>query len=267
MTKIFGILNITDDSFSDGGKFNSTDLAVEQALKMEKEGADVIDIGAESTRPNAKTIEHNDEWSKIEPVLEALTKKLKIPISVDTRNFYTAARAIKNGAKIINDVSGLSDKFILHLVQEFECEAVFMHSLTVPANKKVTLPHDSDPIEELKIWLRKKEEQFKALGIKKEKMIFDPGIGFGKTSEQSLEIISRIEELKDLGFKILVGHSEKSFLTKFTDKPAGKRLEETILVSSFLATKKIDYVRVHNVFANKKSLEITQKLNFDCNEV
>ena len=257
MTKIVGILNVTPDSFSDGGKFLSVKKAIKHLEKMIKDGADVIDIGAQSTRPNAKIISAKEEWKRLEPILKEIKKKkYKIKISIDSYNHETISKALDSGIDIINDVSGLKSSQMKKLAARSGKKVIFMHSLSIPADKKITFSDNVDVIVELDKWLKKKISELKKAGIKKNNMIFDPGIGFGKTAEQSLDIIINISEFKKHGIKILVGHSEKSFLSLFTDKPAGKRGRETKMFSALLAGDGVDYLRVHDVKGNKRAINV-----------
>lgn len=253
MTKIFGILNITPDSFSDGGKYFNQENAVKYFEKMIAEGADVIDVGAQSTRPNADIIPQKEEWQRLENFFRIISKKkYDVEISLDSCNPETVEKALGFNIDYINDVSGFKDDRMKKLAANSGKKIIFMHSLTIPADKKIYISENEDVIDILSKWLEKKILELSQSSIKKENMIFDPGIGFGKTARQSLEIIMNIERFKKFGIKILVGHSEKSFLSLFTDKPAGQRGEETRRFTKILAEKSVDYIRVHNVLENKK---------------
>lgn len=259
--KIFGILNVTPDSFSDGGKFNSVESAYKKLESLASEGADIIDIGAESTRPDAKTLSPDEEWQRLKPVLEIIKKEnVKTPISIDSRNHETLAKALDCGISYVNDVSGLQDEKIISLIKKYDVKAIFMHSLTIPADKNINIPENEDAVPLLKIWAKNKIENLIKSGVKGKALIFDPGIGFSKTAKQSFEIIKRISEFNDLNIPILVGHSEKSFLSLFTDKPAGERNIETNVITSYLASKNVDYIRVHNVSEAKRAIKISSEL-------
>ncbi len=254
MTKIVGILNITPDSFSDTGKFFDAGSAVDQFNKMVKEGADVVDIGAQSTRPGAAKLSAEKEWERLEPVLKAIDNNHGIEISIDSFYPEVIKRSLDYNISIINDVSGFSLSEMKKLAASSGKQIIFMHSLTIPADKNILIPESVDIIEYLSNWLESKISELEEAGIKKDKMIFDPGIGFGKSAKQCEEIIMNIEKFKKYGVKILVGHSEKSFLTLFTDKPAGQRGDETKRFSSILAGKGVDYIRVHDVEGNKNAI-------------
>lgn len=244
---LFGIINITPDSFSDGG-VNFTPLqALDNIQKMIDEGADIIDIGAESTRPNAISVSPEEEWIRLEPVLKELIGT-KIPISIDTRNAQTAKKAIACGAKFINDVTGFSAPEMVTAVRDSQVKLIVMHSLSVPADRSIVLPTDKDPVEVIIAWAEKRLADLLSAGIAKDRLIFDPGIGFGKNAEQSKLIIEHVEKFRVLGVPIFIGHSRKSFLGENADDNG------TIKISRYLAEKKIDYLRVHNVYRHRLEL-------------
>lgn len=255
-TKIVGILNITPDSFSDGNLFMTPEKAIKMAKTLKKDGADIIDIGAESTRPGAKNIGQKEEWRRLNKILKILTKNNFI--SVDTRHQKTADSALKLGVLWINDVSGFADKKMIAVAKKYKSDVVIMHNLGIPANPKKTIPEKSDTIKIIYNWAKKKISALEKSGIKKEKIIFDPGIGFGKTAEQSLAIIKSVENFNSLGVRIMIGHSRKSFLKLFTDKPPEERDVETAAISAFLSGK-VDYIRVHNVRVNLAALKNPEK--------
>jgi 2-amino-4-hydroxy-6-hydroxymethyldihydropteridine diphosphokinase/dihydropteroate synthase len=252
-TKIFGILNLTPDSFSDGGK-NPT---IDDAHELITQGAFAVDIGAESTRPNAETISLDEEWNRLKPFLDS-TKD--ITISLDTRNYETAKKALNYPCvKYLNDVCGFNDQRMLEHAAQSGVEIIVMHSLTVPADKNIVL--QTPVIPTLKSWMRERYEALTKAGITPEKIIFDPGIGFGKTAEQSQEIIRNAADFADfahkLGCKILYGHSRKRFL----NVPMEKRDIETAAISRYLCGANVDFIRVHNVEINQKTINGESVLN------
>ncbi len=260
MTKLVGILNITPDSFSDGGEFFSPNEAISRAKKMVAEGASVIDIGAESTRPGAKLLSHEEEWKRLKEIIPAIRRELPdITLSLDTRHVETIEKSLEYGINWVNDVSGFSDPKMLSLFQSHKnLKLVLMHSMGVPADPKITI--NSDPMREVLEWTQKKLEWLKENYIDRERIIFDPGIGFGKTKEQSLELIKNMGKFNEFKTKIMVGHSRKSFLTLFTNKPAENRDTETLAVTAYLALLNIDYLRVHNVAKNMQVVKVMQGL-------
>ncbi|MEZ5691462.1 MAG: dihydropteroate synthase [Rickettsiales bacterium] len=251
MTKLVGIINVTPDSFSDGGSSYQAEDAVSNIKKLVADGADIIDIGAESTRPNAIPIPADEEWARLEPVL-SLISGVDIKVSVDTYHPQTAKSSLNIGVGWINDVSGLANIEMVDVVKDSDCKLVVMHSLTVPANKNVTMEVDCDPVEVVLRWAERCFSDLEAQGIKKDRIIFDPGIGFGKTAKQSYQIIEGVSNFKELGVPILVGHSRKSFMgVKAVD---GDIDDETIKISKFLIENGVDYLRVHNVKRHKEIL-------------
>ncbi len=255
--RLAGIVNVTPDSFSDGGMFVTPQDAVDRVETLFTQGASVVDIGAESTRPNATLLEHEEEWLRLEPVLTALHRQIPHRmdrISVDTRHYQTALHALNLSVGWINDVTGFSDPRMIEAVRHSRCTLVVMHSLGVPANPQVTLPADHDVVQTVLGWMRAKHTQLEAAGIASSRMMFDPGIGFGKTSAQSLEIVRRAAEFKAIGTRVLFGHSRKSFLKSFASGDPADRDVLTAITSLYLAAQGVDYVRVHNVEANQAAL-------------
>ena len=214
----------------------------------------MIDIGAESTRPNAVLINQQQEWQRLENILPAIIKLCqshKVLTSLDTRHWQTAKQALALGINVINDVSGLEDQKMAQLLALSDCKIIINHNLGLPADPTKIIDPEKDIIFEVKKWAEEKIlELTRKYQIKKQRLIFDIGIGFGKNAEQSIELIERIEEFRDLDVELYVGHSRKSFLKKF--KPANN-LEKDLLTAFYtqrLKAKKIDYVRVHNVALN-----------------
>ena len=259
-----GIVNVTPDSFSDGGQAYSAESAVESIETLFKQGATMVDVGAESTRPNAILLSPEEEWERLGPVFTLLAtrhpSRLAL-ISVDTRHPETVARVLPYNIGWINDVTGFSDPRMLDAVQSSSCYLVVMHSLGVPADPKITLSGDQDVIEQLLHWMHQKLERFDAHGIDRSRIIFDPGIGFGKTSAQSLELIRRAGELRAAGTRLLIGHSRKSFLRSFTSAKPQDRDTLTALTSVYLCGQGVDYVRVHNVEVNQTALHYWDTLH------
>lgn len=259
MTQLVGILNLTPDSFSDGGAFDSAEQAVAAAVAMVGQGAAVIDVGAESTRPGATPLSPEQEWARLSPVLPSVCRALagRAAVSLDTRHAATASRALEAGVAWINDVSGLADPAMLGVLAGNDCRVVAMHSLTIPADPSVVLPLDADPVRDVAIFAA---ALLKRTGLPRERLILDPGIGFGKTAEQSLALLRRVDELHEIGLELLIGHSRKSFLTRFTDAPAAGRDDATLAVSAFLAFKQVAFLRVHEVARHGEMLAILRAL-------
>jgi len=242
-----GILNVTPDSFSDGGLYASVESAVEHAERMVSEGADIIDVGGESTRPGAESVPAEDEIRRILPVIEKLTKITKIPISIDTYKSSVARRALEAGACIINDISALrGDPDMAYVAAEAGVSVALMHMKGTPKDMQVN-PHYDDPINEITSFFRERIQAAVDAGISPDQIIIDPGIGFGKTAEHNLEIIRRLREFKSLGKPILIGTSRKSFIGKVLDLPVDDRLEGTAATVAVSICNGADIVRVHDV--------------------
>jgi dihydropteroate synthase len=258
MSKLVGIINVTPDSFSDGGAYFDADFATQAIAKFIEDGADVIDIGAESTRPGATPISPKEEWQRLEPVLKSLPRFASQPVqfSVDTRHAEVAQRALELGVHWINDVSGFADAAMIAAVKSSDCKLVVMHSLTVPADKNVVMT-ETDVVPALLQWAKTRLEIIRGEGISTNRIIFDPGIGFGKNPQQSLAILRGVEQFKTLGVSLLIGHSRKSFLAGFnTDRD-----DATLVVSQYLAERGIEYLRVHNVVRHKQMLDFMEALH------
>lgn len=248
---LMGILNVTPDSFSDGGRMG--EAAVAHAKQLVADGADILDIGAESTRPGATLLTADAEWDRLAPVLHAIhaaSWARDVRLSVDTRHPQTAARALATGVHIINDVGGLRDSSMLELLANHANDVVVMHTLGLPADSATTMDVGCDVVAELLAWQTSTAQRAADYGIAKERLIFDPGIGFGKTAEQSLALIMGAATLVAQGGRWLFGHSRKSFLALFADVPAAERDALTLAFSAQLAAAQVPYLRVHAVKAH-----------------
>ena len=253
--EIMGILNVTKDSFSDGGKFFELKEALIQAEKLITEGSDIIDVGAESTRPNANPIEVDFEIEKLTPVIKEL-KKQNIKISIDTRNHKTAKKMIELGVDIINDVSNLNyDNNMVEVIKNSNVCYVLCHSRGIPQNMDEFCNYEN-LADEIFDELHKKSQFLINEGIEKERIIIDVGFGFAKNIEQNFELLKRIEEFNSLGFKNLAGVSRKRFIKSLVDEANLETLDElTMLASFYLIQKNVDIIRVHNVQKTKMALD------------
>ncbi len=243
-----GIMNMTPDSFSDGGKYNQLDLALKRAEQLVKDGADILDIGGESTRPGHIQISSEEEIERIYKVIEKISKEINTVISVDTYKYNVAREALKAGAHMVNDIWGLQydNGEMAELCKEYEVPIVVMH------NQKDEIYH-KDIILTLREFFEKTFEIAKKYKIDKNSLIIDPGLGFGKNVEQNIEVLSRLNELKDMG-SILLGASKKRFIGSLLNGlPFDERVEGTIASSIIGIEKGIDIVRVHNVLENKRA--------------
>lgn len=262
-TEVVGILNVTPDSFSDGGQHFSADTAVAQTRRQFQQGATVIDIGAESTRPGAAGISADEEWLRLAPVLEQLrnafsSESLKPSISIDTRHPQTATRALQSGASWINDVTGFTNPEMVKAVRDSSCEIVVMHSLGIPPSRERTLSTARSAIDQILEWSSERIAALSKQGISPGRIIIDPGLGFGKTAQQSFELLAQAKRIKETGARVLIGHSRKSFLSLFTDKPFADRDPESALLSAFLASQGVEYVRVHDVEKTLLAMNLAQ---------
>lgn len=252
-TKIMGILNVTPDSFSDGGIFFSTEKAVERGVQMAEEGADMIDVGGESTRPGSVAVPVHVELKRVIPVIKGLVKKVKIPVSIDTKKARVAKEAVDAGAEIINDVSALNaDKKMAGMAAQTKAGLVLMHMRGNPASMQDGNLGYDDLMGEITNYLNGSIHKAMQAGVKKESMVVDPGIGFGKTFTDNYKIICNLAELKILGLPILIGPSRKSFIGKITGDEPSERIAGTAASVAAAIMKGCHIVRVHDVAVMKK---------------
>ena len=258
---IMGILNVTPDSFSDGGNFFDRNSAVEHGLQMVRDGADILDVGGESTRPGAAEVSADDEAARVVPVIEALSKQTHAVISVDTWKASIARRAIDAGARIINDVSALThDADMPRVVMESGAGVVLMHMQGTPRTMQQA-PHYDDVVTDVSRYLQTRVQTLEAMGVHRESLAVDPGIGFGKTVEHNLEILNRLYEFKDLGRPICVGTSRKSFIGKIlNNESASDRLAGTIATCTAAMIRGADILRVHDVKEAIEAAAITDRI-------
>ncbi|HZX21013.1 MAG TPA: dihydropteroate synthase [Clostridia bacterium] len=250
-TYIMGIVNITPDSFSDGGDFFSTEVAVAHAKKMIEQGADIIDIGGESSRPGHTRISTREELERVIPVIERIAEETDAIISLDTIRSEVAEEGLKRGVHIINDIWGLQeDSRMAEVVARYDAPIIIMH------NKQDTHYKD-DIIEEMKRFFKKSVQIALDAGISGDKIVLDPGIGFGKTAEQNIVVIRRLDEFKELGYPILLGTSRKSTLGKILGVPPKERLEGTLATTAIGIMQGADIIRVHDIEENLKAVKVT----------
>ncbi len=258
--KIMGILNITEDSFYDGGKFFNTKEAIKQAYKLIEQGADIIDVGGESTRPGALAVPQKVEISRILPVIKELCKN-NIKVSCDTRNSTTMRTVLDEGVEIINDVSGLNyDKNTLDVIKEYNCYYVLMHSIKTPINMQEN-PKYENTIVDLYSFFFKKINLIRKKNLNSSKIIIDPGIGFGKKDTHNFQILKYFSIFLDLGLPILIGLSRKSFIGRFIQNENEDRLPCSIALAIDVFLKGASFIRVHDVKKTKDAIDIYKKAN------
>jgi len=253
-TYIMGILNFTPDSFSDGGKFDNIDAAVEHVKKMIDDGADIIDIGGESTRPNHTPVEEAEEISRVIPIIKAIREKFNIPISIDTYKAKVAEKALEAGANLINDVWGFKkEKDIAKIAAKYNVPCCLMHNRDNEDYKNL--------IEDILDDLRESIKIAKEAGVRDENIILDPGIGFAKTYEQNLETMNKLQRFKELGYPILLGTSRKRMIGLTLDLPVEERVEGTVATTVIGIMKDAcDFVRVHDVLENSRAAKMTDAI-------
>ena len=247
-----GIVNVTPDSFSDGGRFVDWTRIEPHVAAMIEAGVHILDVGGESTRPGATPVDPATEWSRVGPVLERLIERsaghrLRPLLSLDTRHPEVAEKGLALGVDIVNDVGGLTSPAMVALARDSGRDWVAMHHVTVPADPEATLPVDRDPYDAVAQWLRRRMEAWDAQGIDLGRIIFDPGIGFGKNRLQSLRLLRRAGEFRRHGLRVLVGHSRKSFMRSFAGKDEAGGDLTTLGASLHLGAQGVDIIRVHNV--------------------
>lgn len=252
-TYIMGILNVTPDSFSDGGKWNDRDAALRHAQEMVEQGADIIDIGGESTRPGYTLLSDEEEMARVIPVIEAVKANFDVPVSVDTYKSAVAEAAVKAGADLVNDIWGLKyDNRLAEVIAEYDVACCLMH------NRKEA--DYTDFIKDMCDDLRGTLDIAKKAGIRDERIILDPGVGFGKTYENNLEAVNSLESLHSLGYPILLGTSRKSMIGLALDLPSSERVEGTLVTTVFGVMKGAAFVRVHDIKENARAIKMTEAI-------
>ena len=261
-----GILNVTPDSFSDGGRYVDPIAAVDQAQKMIAEGADIIDIGGESTRPGVSYIDEKEEIARIRPMVEALGKRTDIPLSIDTRKAAVAQVALDLGVAIVNDVSALQDDSrMAQVIEESGAGVVLMHRQGHSATMQ-DAPHYEDVVEEVKSFLAKRVALAQSMGIPSDRIIVDPGIGFGKTCKHNFRILANLGEFLELNQPLLVGLSRKGFIGELTGKPVAEREMGNAAAIAIAVWQGTHILRVHDVGAMKDAIRVAQALQNLCDK-
>ena len=257
---VMGVLNVTSDSFSDGGDFLDTQKAVEHGIEMAQQGAAIIDIGAESTRPGSKAVEAKEQISRAIPVIEKLAAKVKIPISIDSRDYEVTRAALEAGASMINDITALSDEKTARLAAEKKVPVILMHIQGSPGTMQIE-PKYKDVVGEVLGYLLGRAKAAQKAGIEKEKIFIDPGIGFGKTLEYNIKILRNLDVFVNSGYRVLLGTSRKNFIGTLTGKKEPKeRIFGTAATVAIAAAAGVSIVRVHDVAAMTDVVKVANKL-------
>ena len=255
---LMGIVNVTPDSFSDGGRFLATDAAIQHALQLEAEGADILDIGGESTRPGADAVDLDEECRRVLPVIRALVKRSRARLSIDTRKAEVMRRAALEGVQVINDVAGLGhDAKAMQSAAATDLPVVLMHARGEPRTMQVN-PVYADVVLDVYDWLQARVEACERAGISRNRLIVDPGIGFGKTLAHNLSLLGSLGVLHGLGCAVLLGASRKSFIARLTGAGADERLPGSIAAALIGAAQGVQILRVHDVAATRQALAVWQ---------
>ncbi len=253
-----GVINLTPDSFSDGGSWEHRGRLTAWIDRLMSESIQIIDVGAESTRPHAKAISVDEEWRRLQPVLALLNERLQSKrvrpwVSLDSRHPAIVEKGLAQGVDLVNDVTGLDDPAMVSVVRRAGCDVVAMHAMTVPVDPAVRLADSEPAIGQLLRWIEQKKSIWADQGMDTDRIIFDPGIGFGKSSLQALELMSDIRTMRESGLRVLIGHSRKSFMSSFMDHSAEHRDFETLGISLALADQGVDIIRVHDPLMHQRA--------------
>jgi dihydropteroate synthase len=251
---ILGIVNVTPDSFSDGGRYNAADAAIAHGLELESQGADLLDVGGESTRPGAVTVSADEELQRVVPVVRELATRTRVPISVDTSKAVVARACLDAGAQIINDVTGLADSSMVDIVRSARVGAIVMHMQGTPATMQQA-PSYSDVVAEVGQFFEDRLRDLARHGVESDQLVLDPGIGFGKTSQHNLALVSHLAEYQRFRRPVCLGVSRKAFLGRLLDRPVDQRLPASVAAALFAqARAAVQIVRVHDVAATRDAI-------------
>ena len=244
---VMGVLNVTPDSFSDGGLWLDRQAAIEHGLVMAEQGAAIIDVGGESTRPGAEPVPEEEELQRVVPVIGGIAKRIDVPISIDTRKPTVARRAVEAGAVIVNDTAGEEgDRAIDAIAADTQSAIVIMHSRGTPATMRSLVDYD-DVVSHVVEFLRRRTEELEAAGVERDAIVIDPGFGFAKNPKQNLKLLNRLADVTELGYPVLIGTSRKSFIGEILDLPVEERVEGTLATVVWAIAQGAHIVRVHDV--------------------
>ncbi len=260
--KIMGILNATPDSFFDKSRAFGLAEALTHGQQLYREGADIIDIGGESTRPGSLPVEEKEELQRVIPVIQELSRQVPIPLSIDTCKPGVAAAALKAGARLINDITGFSDPSMQRLAAESGVDICVMHMQGTPKTMQANPVYPEGIIPHLVTWFKQRIDLLLQAGVKEQQIIIDPGIGFGKTVADNVEILQNLPKLKAIGFPVLLGASRKAFISKILNKPTAELLPGTIAVNVVAIQGGVDIIRVHDVLEHRDVINLMYKLDY-----
>ncbi len=258
-TQVMGVLNVTPDSFSDGGRYFAPDVATRHGLDLVEEGADLLDVGGESTRPGSDPVSADEEWRRIGPVIRGVAAKVHVPISVDTMKPDVAAKALEAGASIVNDVSGLHDPAMIRLVARTRAGVVAMHMLGNPKTMQ-DHPQYRDVVGEVRSFLEDRIRALESADVRSEAIAIDPGVGFGKTLDHNLALIANLHELATLGHPVVVGVSRKSFIERISGADTGDRLPGSLAAAALAVAHGAQVVRAHDVRATVQATRVADRI-------
>ncbi len=258
-TRVMGVLNVTPDSFSDGGQFYDADAAVRHGLEMVEHGADLLDIGGESTRPRSDPVPADEEWRRVGGVIESLRRKVDVPLSIDTMKPAVAEKAVHAGASIVNDVSGMREPAMIRLVASLKAGVVVMHMLGNPKTMQEH-PQYADVVGEVRGFLADRIAALEAAGTSSDAIAIDPGIGFGKTLEHNLALLRGLDGLAALGHPVVVGVSRKSFIAKLGAGEGGERVPGSLAAAAFAVSRGASVVRAHDVLETVRAMRVADAL-------
>ena len=250
-----GVLNVTPDSFSDGGLHFSTEAAIRRGIEIAEQGADLLDVGGESTRPGADAVPADEEWQRVEPALKGLVRKIDLPISIDTRKPEVAEKALQAGAAIVNDVTGLANPAMVRLVAKHGAGAVIMHMRGEPKTMQDE-PRYDDVVREIHEFLAQRIQGAVRGGIGDDRIAVDPGIGFGKTADHNLTLLARLDAFSDLGRPIVIGVSRKGFIGRVGGGQPGERVAGSIAAATLAVARGAHLVRAHDVLETVRAMRV-----------
>jgi dihydropteroate synthase len=256
MTKLMAIINATPDSFHTASRAATIDHAISMAKKFVADGADILDVGGESSRPGSSPVSEAEEFDRVIPVIQALKGQVNVPISIDTVKPAVAKAAVQAGATLLNDISGFGDPKMIDVAIEYDMDMCVMHMLGMPKTMQHDPQYPLGVITELQNWFEQRIESLIKRGVNPKRIILDPGIGFGKTVAHNLEILHNLPRLKALGFPVLFGASRKSFLTRILAKPPEVLLSATLAVNAIAVASGADIIRVHDVKEHRDLIDV-----------